>query len=122
MLPKSCLQFYTLFSFLPKIVIFLTTHQGHKEVNIWSPFLSGIQVPIAPYNGIALGQDQSNGVVNIVFKMYGRVRFKVGSFTSGHYRLYVKCPAIITFGGRSTGVIVGDAVKYQLQKSCSVSL
>ncbi|KAJ8754586.1 hypothetical protein K2173_010192 [Erythroxylum novogranatense] len=99
------------------------TYQGHKEINVWSPFLFGNNVPVAPYNGLALGQDQSTGTVFLMIKIDGRVRFKVGAFTSGRYHLYVQCPAYLTFGNRNTGIVVGaNAVKYQLVTSCSVSV
>jgi hypothetical protein len=99
------------------------TYQGHKDINVWSPFIYGTQVPVAPYNSLALGQDQANGAVQLTIKIDGRVRWKVGTFISGRYHLYVRCPAYITFGTRNTGVIVGDnAVKYQLVTNCGVSV
>ncbi|KAI7991595.1 NDR1/HIN1-like protein 1 [Camellia lanceoleosa] len=98
------------------------TYQGHMSVNVWSPFVSGTTVPVAPYNGVALSQDEADGTVNLLFKIDGRVRFKVGTFISAQYPLFVKCPAVITFGSRSTGIVVGDAVKYQMFQSCSVTV
>uniref|UniRef100_A0A7N1A4I4 Late embryogenesis abundant protein LEA-2 subgroup domain-containing protein n=1 Tax=Kalanchoe fedtschenkoi TaxID=63787 RepID=A0A7N1A4I4_KALFE len=71
-------------------------YQGHKEANVWSPFVFGKLVPVAPYNALALAQDQKSQVVDLVIKMDGRVRFKVGSFISGQYHLEVRCPAQIT--------------------------
>ncbi|XP_052177062.1 NDR1/HIN1-like protein 1 [Diospyros lotus] len=109
-------QQITLYTRIPSV------YQGHKDVNVWSPFVSGNNVPVAPYNGMALGQDQADGQVMITIKMDGRVRFKVNTFVSGRYHLYVKCPAIITFGSRSTGVVMGNAVKYQLYSRCSVTV
>lgn len=32
------------------------SYQGHKEVDIWSPVLSGNSIPVAPYNSLALNQ------------------------------------------------------------------
>jgi len=100
-------------------------YQGHKDVNVWSPFISGVNVPVAPYNGASLTQDQSAGTVALTIKIDGRVRFKVGTYMSRRYHLHVKCPARIDFGSssRSNGVIVsGNAVKYQLTQSCRVSV
>ncbi|XP_068340950.1 NDR1/HIN1-like protein 1 [Pyrus communis] len=98
-------------------------YQGHKDVNIWSPFIYGTEVPIAPYNSIALGQDQNAGSVLFLIKIDGRVRFKVGTFITGRYHLYVRCPAFIPLGSQSTGIVVGNnAVKYQLVQRCSVSV
>ncbi|GLT24900.1 hypothetical protein SLA2020_000620 [Shorea laevis] len=99
------------------------TYQGHKDVNVWSPFVYGTDVPVAPYNSIALGQDQSTGAVLLTIKIDGRVRWKVGSFVSGKYHLYVKCPAYINFGSKGSGVTVAEnAVKYQLVTRCTVSV
>ncbi|KAJ7976206.1 NDR1/HIN1-like protein 12 [Quillaja saponaria] len=98
------------------------TYQDHKEVNVWSPYVFGNNVPVAPYNSVALSQDQNNGAVLILLKIDGRVRWRVGAFISGRYHIHVKCPAYITFGNRNTGVYVGNAVKYQLVQRCSVSV
>lgn len=57
-----------------------------------------------------------------MIKIDGRVRWKVGSFVTGRYRLHVRCPAYIPFGNRNSGVVVGNAVKYQLATRCSVSV
>lgn len=54
--------------------------------------------------------------------MNGYVRFKVGAITHERCYLNVKCPARMTFGSRSTGVLVGNGVKYQLVERCSVSV
>ncbi|KAH6802810.1 NDR1/HIN1-like 1 [Perilla frutescens var. frutescens] len=98
-------------------------YQGHKDVNVWSPFIYGNNVPVAPYNGLALAQDQNNGGIKMTVKIDGRVKWKVGSFISGRYHLHVSCPAYIPLGNsKSTGIIVGTAVKYQLALSCSVSV
>jgi len=100
-----------------------SVYQGHKDVNVWSPFISGVNVPVAPYNGASLSQDQAAGTVALIFKIDGRVRFKVGTYVSGRYHLHVRCPARLDFGGRTTGIIVGsNAVKYQLTQSCSVTV
>ncbi|VVA94043.1 unnamed protein product [Arabis nemorensis] len=39
------------------------TYQGHKEVNVWSPFVGGNSVPVAPYNALCLEQD--GGVMRV---------------------------------------------------------
>ncbi|CAH1429027.1 unnamed protein product [Lactuca virosa] len=98
-------------------------YQGHKDTNIWSPFVYGTNVPVAPYNGAALSQDQSNGAIGLVIKINGRVRWKVGSFISGRYHIHVTCPAYIPFGNRNSGIAgVVTGVKYQLARKCSVSV
>ncbi|KAK3226981.1 hypothetical protein Dsin_006843 [Dipteronia sinensis] len=99
------------------------TYQGHKEVNVWSPFVYGTAVPVAPYNAVSLNQDQINGVIPLIFKIDGRVRWKVGTLITAKYHLYVKCDAMINFGNRQSGIVVGEnAIKYQLVQSCSVSV
>ncbi|KAH7554160.1 hypothetical protein ACOSP7_028815 [Xanthoceras sorbifolium] len=99
------------------------TYQGHKEINVWSPFVYGTAVPVAPYNAISLSQDQTNGIVPLMFKIDGRVRWKVGAVITGKYHLYVKCPALINFGNKQSGIAVAEnVVKYQLVQSCSVSV
>ncbi|KAL8217073.1 hypothetical protein R6Q57_023910 [Mikania cordata] len=98
-------------------------YQGHKDLNVWSPFVYGTNVPVAPYNGAALSQDQSNGAIGLVIKINGRVRWKVGSFISGRYHLHVTCPAYIPFGNKNSGIAgVVTGVKYQLAEQCSVSV
>ncbi|KAK9278066.1 hypothetical protein L1049_027624 [Liquidambar formosana] len=98
------------------------TYQGHEEGDVWSPYVLGNCVPIAPYNGLALSNDQANGNVLVWIKIDGRVRWKVGAFISGKYHLNVKCPAYLTFGNPNTGIVVGNAVKYQLVQRCSVTV
>ena len=99
------------------------SYQGHKEEDVWSPFVYGTNVPVAPYNFVGLSQDQTNGNVLVLVKIDGKVRWKVGTFVSGHYNLYVRCPAFITFGPQSTGIALGkNAVKYQLVQRCTVGV
>ncbi|KAL4273299.1 hypothetical protein GQ457_13G012170 [Hibiscus cannabinus] len=99
------------------------TYQGHKEINVWSPFISGNSVPIAPQFATSLGSQQASGSVFLMIKVDGRVRWKVGTFISGRYHLHVTCPALINFGSESTGVMVGEnAIKYQFLTRCSVSV
>ncbi|KAG6412138.1 hypothetical protein SASPL_124807 [Salvia splendens] len=98
-------------------------YQGHKDVNVWSPFLYGVDVPVAPYNGAALAQDRADGAVSLLVKMNGRVRWKVGSFISGRYHLHVVCAAYIPVGNsKNSGIVVGNSVKYQLSQRCSVNV
>ncbi|OIW05167.1 hypothetical protein TanjilG_19798 [Lupinus angustifolius] len=99
------------------------SYQGHKEVDVWSPFVYGTNVPVAPYNFVGLSQDQSNGNVLVVVNIDGRVRWKVGTFISGRYHIYIRCPAYINFGVQSNGISEGNnAVKYQLVQQCTVSV
>lgn len=107
-------------------------YQGHKDVSVWSPFLYGNSVPIAPFLAASLQQDQNTGLVLIHIKIDGRVRWKVGTWISGRYHLWVNCPAYITVGKNNMnnnnnvnngGVDFGDTgVKFQLASSCEVDV
>ncbi|CAI9785841.1 unnamed protein product [Fraxinus pennsylvanica] len=101
-----------------------STYQGHKDVTVWSPFLFGNEVPVAPYLAVSLNQDQMVGTVLINFKVGGRIRWRVGSFVSGKYHLYVNCPAYINFGNKNSGIgiAVGNPIKYQLIMNCHVDV
>lgn len=94
------------------------TYQGHKAVNVWSPFVYGTNVPVAPFNVQALIKDQGHGAIWLTIKLNGRVRWKVGAFVSGRYHLHVSCPAYIPFGKNVAGV----QVKYQLEQNCKVDV
>ena len=99
------------------------TYQGHKEDNVWSPFVYGTAVPIAPYNSVALGDEQGHGLVQLMIRADGRVRWKVGTLITGKYHIHVRCPAYINLGNKAAGVIVGDnAVKYTLVTKCTVNV
>ncbi|KAI7756412.1 hypothetical protein M8C21_028730 [Ambrosia artemisiifolia] len=101
-------------------------YQGHKETNVWSPFVYGTNVPVAPYNGNSLTEDKSDGEIFLLIKMNGRVRWRVGRFISGRYHIHVTCPAIIPFGDKqkslSPGIVVGTGIKYQLSQRCRVNV
>ncbi|XP_061338101.1 NDR1/HIN1-like protein 1 [Gastrolobium bilobum] len=100
------------------------SYQGHKEEDVWSPFVYGTNVPVAPFNFVGLSQDQSNGNVLVIIKIDGKVRWKVGAFISGHYNINIRCPAFIPFGTQqSNGIAVGNnAVKYQMVQQCTVGV
>lgn len=98
------------------------TYEGRGGVDVWSPFVYGVSVPIAPCNALALNQDQSDGFVMMKVKLQGRVRWRPGIFTSGGF-ISVDCPAYIVTGSENRGVpLCCNAVKYRLMKRCSVSL
>lgn len=75
-------------------------------------------MPVAPFNVQALIKDQANGVIWLMIKINGRVRWKVGAFVSGRYHIHVNCPAFIPFGKN----VVGSGVKYQLAENCKVDV
>ncbi|KNA06098.1 hypothetical protein SOVF_184230 [Spinacia oleracea] len=100
-----------------------STYQDTNGMNIWSPFLQGQSVPIAPYIGAQINNELQMGSVKLVIKMDGRVRFRVGSFVSGSYRIHVNCPAYIPIGNPNIGTMVGrNAIKYQIVQGCGVSV
>ncbi|TVU26788.1 hypothetical protein EJB05_29352, partial [Eragrostis curvula] len=94
-------------------------YQGHGDVDVWSPVLTGPNVPFAPYLADALGKDVANGYLIMEVKIDGRVRWKVGSWTSGHYHIFVTCPAFfITSGGN--GVVGAGGLRFQTATYCHV--
>ncbi|GER33769.1 late embryogenesis abundant protein [Striga asiatica] len=98
-------------------------YQGHRGVDIWSPFIYGADVPVAPYNGLALARDMVDGAIPLTVKVNGQVKWRVGTVVTGRYHLHVTCPAVIPIGNRNNvGIVVGSAIKYQLSQSCSVSV
>ncbi|KAI0527008.1 hypothetical protein KFK09_002604 [Dendrobium nobile] len=100
---------------------FPSIHQGHNDVNIWSPFLSSIAVPISPYLVDAIGQDENAGFVLIYIKIVGRLRWKVGSWISDHYHIDVSCPAFFTVANsKDNGGLTG--FRFQRMTSCTVDV
>ncbi|CAO2825212.1 unnamed protein product [Amaranthus hypochondriacus] len=101
-------------------------YQGHKDITIWSPFLYGNSVPIAPYLGSSLQLDQNAGLVFMNIKVNGRVKWKVGTWVSGKYHFNANCPAYITFGNRGNingfNLASATAVKLQLSSACQVDV
>lgn len=98
-------------------------YQTTHATFIWSPFVYGQYVPIAPVIGAMLAGDEQLGTVPLEVKMDGSVRWKVGAFTSGEYRIHVSCPALIRFGTPAAGVAVANnGIKYQLGYACGVSV
>ncbi|KAL2250850.1 UNVERIFIED_CONTAM: NDR1/HIN1-like protein 1 [Sesamum indicum] len=96
-------------------------YHGDKDVdNIWSKFINGSNIPVAPYNGLALRQDQFKGVVRLIIKIDGRVKWKVGSFVTRRYDIHIACPAQIELYSNKTGVLIADESRYKLEQSCSV--
>ncbi|MQL77680.1 hypothetical protein Taro_010066 [Colocasia esculenta] len=102
------------------------TYQGHNDVTIWSPFLYGVNVPVAPYLAISLGQDQNAGVMLLHVKIDGRLRWKVGTWTSGGYHVFITCPALLTFngakGGDPSGGYYSPVIKFQQVSTCTVDV
>ncbi|CAN1193286.1 NDR1/HIN1-like protein 1 [Linum perenne] len=68
---------------------------GTKDITVWSPFLYGVTLPVSPALVQAVGQDLSAGVLILNVKMYGRLKWKLGSWLSGKYHIAVNCPAYL---------------------------
>ncbi|NP_001267966.2 hypothetical protein VitviT2T_025479 [Vitis vinifera] len=73
-------------------------YQGHEESNLLTASLVGTALPVAPSFGYEVGRDQTAGKLVLSLKLDGRVRWKVGTWVSGRYRLNVNCVAVMAFG------------------------
>lgn len=93
------------------------TYQGHQDVIVWSPFLYGTSIPVSPYLTVNLNQDESIGYFFVTVKIDGRVRWKVGSWISGHYHLYVSCPAYMVYNPNGQ-----NSIHLQQPALCSVDV
>ena len=102
--------------------LLLRTYQGHRDVTIWSPFLYGNAVPVAPFLEAGLSQDMNAGLVLLNIKVFGQLKWKVGTWISGRYQINANCPAYIFFSDRTRNIQVGPAMKYQLLQTCSVDV
>ncbi|KAE8734822.1 protein YLS9-like isoform X1 [Hibiscus syriacus] len=98
------------------------TYQGHRDVTVWSPFLYGNAVPVAPFLEEGLSQDLNTGMVMLNIKVYGQLKWRVGTWISGRYQINANCPADISFSDRTKGIQVGSAMKYQLVQTCTVDV
>ena len=101
-------------------------YQGHKDVSVWSPVMSGDAMPVAQYVANAMKQDIAAGYVLLHVKVEGRVKWKVGSWVSGSYHLFVSCPAVLSAG--YPGVVGGggnnsvSSLKFAQPTGCSVEV
>ncbi|CAN6439084.1 unnamed protein product [Victoria cruziana] len=77
----------------------LPTYQSPGESNVWTPPICGTNVPVAPYLIDSLHQapDYASGSFSV--RIAGKVRWRVGSWTSGHYGIYVQCDAFLPLSG-----------------------
>ncbi|KAJ6800886.1 putative protein YLS9 [Iris pallida] len=99
-------------------------YQGHGDVALWSPNLWGTAVPLPGPLAQSLAQDTGAGVLLLQFRVGGRLRWKVGTWTSGTYHLFVNCPALLmkNYNNGSSGSGSGG---YRLQQgtvTCSVDV
>uniref|UniRef100_A0A0E0PG12 Late embryogenesis abundant protein LEA-2 subgroup domain-containing protein n=1 Tax=Oryza rufipogon TaxID=4529 RepID=A0A0E0PG12_ORYRU len=101
-------------------------YQGHYDQSVWSPFLQSLDHVVLPPNlAVALAQDETAGYVLVDIRLDGWVRWKVGTWISGHYHLRVNCPALLTVndGKGSYGVNYGGGdgyFRFQQAAACAV--
>ncbi|VAI29636.1 NDR1/HIN1-like protein 1 [Triticum dicoccoides] len=96
-------------------------YQGHGDIDIWSPVLDGPNVPFAPYLASKISQDCQAGHLVLHVKIDGRVRWKVGSWISGHYHLFVTCQALLETV-RGNGTPGASGFKFQKTTGCHVEV
>ncbi|KAK1305600.1 hypothetical protein QJS10_CPA10g00680 [Acorus calamus] len=70
-------------------------YQGNGDTNILSASLYGYDLPVTPTFGYEVSRDQSDGELQLVLKLDGRLRWKVGTWVSGYYRFDVYCVAVV---------------------------
>ncbi|KAL6291741.1 hypothetical protein ACE6H2_009251 [Prunus campanulata] len=73
-------------------------YQGHQDSNVLTASLVGTGLPVAPSFGYEVGRDQTAGRLVLNLKVIGRLRWKVGTWVSGKYRVNVDCLAVMAFG------------------------
>lgn len=95
-------------------------YQGHKDASVWSPVLSGESVPVAAYAADAMRQDIAAGYVLLHVRVDGRVKWKVGSWVSGGYHLFVNCPALLA--AVPAGVNTTVSLKFTHPADCTVDV
>ncbi|KAF8641905.1 hypothetical protein HU200_067615 [Digitaria exilis] len=96
-------------------------YQGHGDVDVWSPVLAGPNVPFAPFLADAMRKDLANGYIMMEVRIDGRVRWKVGSWTSGHYHIFVTCPAYFISSGANR-VVGAHGLRFQTPTYCRVEV
>ncbi|OIV96918.1 hypothetical protein TanjilG_00500 [Lupinus angustifolius] len=77
-------------------------YQSNEESNLLTASLVGNGVPVAPSIGYEVGRDQSSGRLVLNLKVNGKLRWKVGTWVSGHYRFNVNCVSFMAFGSSMT--------------------
>ncbi|KAJ1385027.1 Late embryogenesis abundant protein [Sesbania bispinosa] len=78
-------------------------YQGQEESNLITASLVGNGIPVAPSLGYEVGRDQSAGRIVLILKGIGKLRWKVGTWVSGHYRFNVNCVSVMAFGPSMVG-------------------
>ncbi|CAL9761371.1 unnamed protein product [Musa acuminata subsp. burmannicoides] len=97
-------------------------YQGHNDVTVWSPYLYGADVPLAPYLADALSQDENAGYLLLYVRVDGLLRWKVGTWISGHYHLQANCPAFLTVDTAKSHGGAPPLFRFQQITACSVDV
>ncbi|WOL19330.1 NDR1/HIN1-like protein 12 [Canna indica] len=92
--------------------------QGKKDTNVLGAVLRGIRMPVAPGFGYEAGHDQIAGKLSLELKLEGKLRWKVGNWESGRYRVAVDCAAVIA--ARASGDVGGMNLMQGTQCSTAV--
>ncbi|THG00239.1 hypothetical protein TEA_009443 [Camellia sinensis var. sinensis] len=80
--------------------------EKHSTVQL-APILGGRDavVPVSPEVSYGLGMDEANGVVGLRLVLLGKLRWKAGAITTGHYGVYVKCDVLLRLGKGFVGQV-----------------
>ncbi|KAL9337182.1 hypothetical protein Peur_068951 [Populus x canadensis] len=73
-------------------------YQGHQDSNLLTASLVGTGLPVAPSFNYEVGRDRTAGKLVLNLKVNGRIRWKVGTWVSGRYRINVNCLAVMALG------------------------
>ncbi|GAB2265000.1 hypothetical protein Dimus_000069 [Dionaea muscipula] len=73
-------------------------YQAHQASNLISASLQGNSIPVASSIGYQVGRDQVAGNLVLALKVDGQLRWKVGTWVPGRYRINVNCIALLPFG------------------------
>ncbi|XP_011005351.1 PREDICTED: protein YLS9-like [Populus euphratica] len=73
-------------------------YQGHQDSNLLTTSLVGTGLPVAPSFNYEVGRDQTAGKLVLNLRVNGRIRWKVGTWVSGRYRINVNCLAVMALG------------------------
>lgn len=93
-------------------------YQDPKDITVFAPILSGNSFPLAPVVCEQLNYERLKGSLSLSLRMNGRVRWKVGSWRSGHYHLYVNCEDIVWLSNNG----IGGQVPLQPITTCHVEV
>ncbi|KAJ6418920.1 hypothetical protein OIU84_002150 [Salix udensis] len=73
----------------------------YDELQVYAAYkasLVGAGLPVAPSFNYEVGRDQTAGKLVLNLRVNGRIRWKVGTWVSGRYRINVSCLAVMALG------------------------